>query len=125
MRPAVFALLVGCSFGSPRAGVPDGEVVDAATVDTMTADAQTSFIIQAENATRTKATGGSAWIAEMTPSGFTGTGVMTLQPNAPSCTNPLVENCANMEFDITILEGRTYYAFVRMYASNGSEDSLF
>lgn len=135
MRLVALALLAGCSFGAPDGSpaMDDARRDDGTPTDTPTdapSDAPTggptSFIIQAEAATRKLAPGTSAWIEETTPAGFGGTGVMTLNPAAVPCpTGPLVETCASLEFDVTITEERTYHLFVRMYASNGGEDSLW
>jgi hypothetical protein len=127
MRLVVFALVAGCSFRSPSSGPgpEDGPVSDAPIDASAPLDAQISFVIQAEDATRTDVPVGTAWVTAMTPRGFTGTGVMTLRPDAPAvCLNPLLDLCASLEFDVTIVEARTYHFFVRMYASAGDEDSL-
>jgi hypothetical protein len=116
MRLAVFPLLAGCSFGSPSGGSGDTAVP---------LDAQISFIVQAEDATRASPVAGTAWVVATTPAGFTGAGVMTLQPDTPAvCLNPIVDLCASLEFDVTIAEPRIYHFFVRMHATRGDEDSL-
>ena len=126
MRIVAFAFLAGCSFRSPSAGAGDAPAPgDGQALDGAPLDAQISFIIQAEDATRTGVPAGTAWMVATAPSGFTGAGVMTLQPDAPAvCVDPLTELCASLEFDVMIAEARPYHVFARMYASNGAEDSL-
>jgi hypothetical protein len=129
MRSVIAVVLASCSFEPPAAvmdmGSDGGPVLDGQAGDaSTTTDAQISFVIQAEDATRSSAPAGSAWVVATTPLDFTGTGSMTLQPNTVACADPLVGTCATLEFDIMIVEERTYHAFARMYASNGSEDSI-
>jgi hypothetical protein len=132
VRIVIFAFaasLAGCSFAAPSSGAKDapaasdGRVLDAPPDTPPPVDAQISFVIEAEEATRRGNAASSTWAISTTPAGYTGAGSMMLQPGMP-CVNPIADLCASLEFDVMIVEARTYHVFARMYASNGSEDSL-
>lgn len=118
--------MAGCGFSATVSSeTPD---IDARATDAQidaTVVTQGDFVIEAEDATRMTPAPSTTWTEIQTPSGYSGTGLMVLEPNAIGCDPTVTPTCALLEFDVTISVEGTYYPFVRMFANNGGHDSLW
>jgi hypothetical protein len=117
MRAALLVLASACSFGTE---VPS---IDAPPLTPPT----TMFIFEAE-AFVAKTTTTHDWTEVTTEAGYSGTGYMILSPDnsTPCATMSAVTTCgASLVYNLPIDDARTYYIYTRLFASNGSHDSLW
>ena len=68
--------------------------------------------------------GGSSWVFATSPTGFSGTGVMTSAPNAGVLRDTgYVTNCPRLDFRVNFRRTGTHYVWVRGRGPSGNDDS--
>ena len=99
---------------TPPSGLPSGTFLSAGG----------SVVMEAEHFTDRINRNGQSWVERTNRPGFTSTGFMVAEPNAPLIDTGFAATSPEISFTVSFESSGTYHVWLRGFAANGTNDSV-